>query len=79
MKKTLLTCVAIMSLGFLTVNIGCSSEPETGSDYVVPEDESPEEEGNIDDDSAANEQFKSIQQGERAEFPPPFLFCDYYS
>ena len=45
-----------MSLGFLTVNIGCSSEPdETGSDYVVPEDESPEEEGNIDDDSAANE------------------------
>ena len=55
MKKTLLSCAVILSLGVLTVNIGCSSEPETGSDYEVPEDESPEEEGNIDDDSAANE------------------------
>ena len=55
MKKILLSCAAILCLGVLTVNIGCSSEPETGSDYVVPEDESPEEEGNIDDDSAANE------------------------
>jgi hypothetical protein len=28
--------------------IGCSSETETGSDYVPPENESPEEEGHID-------------------------------
>ena len=56
MKKTLLlACAVMLSFGGLTVNTGCSSEPETGSDYVVPEDESPEEEGNIDDDSAANE------------------------
>ena len=48
MKKTLLSCAVIMSLGVLTVNIGCSSEPETGSDYVPPADQSPEEEGDIE-------------------------------
>tara|TARA_B100002051_G_C16557522_1_gene545786 strand:+ start:510 stop:704 length:195 start_codon:yes stop_codon:yes gene_type:complete len=48
MKKTLLSCAVILSLGVLTVNIGCSSEPETGSDYVPPADQSPEEEGEID-------------------------------
>ena len=48
MKKTLLSGAVIMSLGVLTVNIGCSSEPETGSDYVPPADQSPEEEGEID-------------------------------
>ena len=48
MKKTLLSCAVILSLGVLTVNIGCSSEPETGSDYVPPADQSPEEEGDIE-------------------------------
>ncbi len=48
MKKTLLSCAVILGLGVLTVNIGCSSEPETGSDYVPPADQSPEEEGEID-------------------------------
>ena len=48
MKKTLLSCAVILILGVLTVNIGCSSEPETGSDYVPPADQSPEEEGEID-------------------------------
>ena len=33
----------------LNFGIGCSSEPDTGSDYVPPANESPEEEGNIDD------------------------------
>ena len=47
MKKTLLSCAVILSLGVLTVNIGCSSEPETGSDYVPPADQSPEEEGEV--------------------------------
>ena len=37
----------MLSLGVLTVNIGCSSEPETGSDYVPPADQSPEEEGEV--------------------------------
>ena len=48
MKKTLLSFAVILSLGVLTVNIGCSSEPETGSDYVPPADQSPEEEGDIE-------------------------------
>ena len=48
MKKTLLSCAVILSLGVLTVNIGCSSEPETGSDYVPPADQRPEEEGDIE-------------------------------
>ena len=38
----------MLSFGGLTVNTGCSSEPETGSDYVPPTDESPEEEGEIE-------------------------------
>ena len=49
MKKTLLlACAVMLSFGGLTVNTGCSSEPETGSDYVPPDDESPEEEGEIE-------------------------------
>ena len=49
MKKTLLlACAVMLSFGGLTVNTGCSSEPETGSEYVPPADQSPEEEGEID-------------------------------
>ena len=44
------TLVVIASLIWcLNFGIGCSSDDETGSEYVPPVDESPEEEGNIDD------------------------------
>ena len=43
------TLVVIASLIWcLNFGIGCSSDDETGSDYVPPADESPEEEGHID-------------------------------
>ena len=43
------TLVVIASLIWcLNFGIGCSSDPEPGSDYVPPADESPEEEGHID-------------------------------
>jgi hypothetical protein len=42
------TALAVASLS--TFMIGCSSETETGSDYVPPADESPEEEGPIEGD-----------------------------
>ena len=49
MKKTLLlACAVMLNFGGLTVNTGCSSEPETGSEYVPPADQSPEEEGEIE-------------------------------
>ena len=45
------TLVVIASLIWcLNFGIGCSSETETGSDYVPPADESPEEEGPIEGD-----------------------------
>ena len=52
MKKTAVKTIAMICLGFAAWT-GCSSESaETGSDYVIPEDESPEEEGPIDGDES---------------------------
>jgi hypothetical protein len=43
------SCCFVTSLIWcLNFGIGCSSETETGSDYVPPANESPEEEGHID-------------------------------
>ena len=45
------TLVVIASLIWcLNFGIGCSSDDETGSDYVPPDNESPEEEGPIEGD-----------------------------
>jgi len=44
MKKTMF--LAILAFNLIGL-IGCSSEDTTGSDYVPPADESPEEEGDI--------------------------------
>jgi len=54
MKNKTLTVIACL-LWCLNFGIGCSSEAETGSDYVPPADESPEEEGSIEGDESAEE------------------------
>ena len=48
MKNKALAVIASL-VWCLNFGIGCSSDDETGSEYVPPADESPEEEGNIDD------------------------------
>ena len=54
MKNKTLAVIASL-IWCLNFGTGCSSETETGSDYVPPADESPEEEGPIDGDEAAEE------------------------